>query len=175
MQRLLSALLVLALLANTALAEDWQETKSYEGNFKIQMPGEPKYSSSPVEGSENVSIHTFAASLKNGEPTYMLIYNDYPQSLFATKTADKILDDICQVVISSVTEPKATKSVIRLWDFPGRNLEIDAKNGDDNVYSAWRVFLVNKRLYQVGIVRIGKPINDEDKKKYFGSFALLQK
>jgi hypothetical protein len=169
--RLAALLLVLALcLLSGCRSSEWKELRSHEGGFRVELPGEPalaKQKASTTSGT--IELVTYTLHRANGT-AYIVAYNDYPDDLVAKSTPDAILD---RVVGGAFGERGKLRSSgpIELDSHKGRLVEGNVQGGLD--YRS-RFYLVRSRLYQVSVVSeaAAKP---EDEKRFFESFALLQK
>ncbi len=171
----LKIITLLLISAPFSVADDWKETKSQEGNFKAQMPSESRYQANEIETElGKIKIHMFIATSDSGNEAYMLMYNDYPDELFKTKTIDQILADAADGAVENVKGKLQSESKVTHAKFPGKDLEATATADDQVTYISWRLLLVKNRMYQIGCVGVGKKVPAETIKKMKESFELLR-
>ena len=169
--------LAILLLVSTqfAAADEWKKTISQEGNFKIQLPGESKYSSSNLDTNLGmIKLHMFMTVIDSGNTVYMVMYNDYPDELFKMKSTDQILADAAGGVVRNVKGKLQSETKITYGKLPGKDLELTITEKDKVIYVSWRLLLSKNRLYQIACANTGKKLPAETVKKVMKSFQLLQ-
>lgn len=174
----LAALLVLALFVGATTAqEEWKETTSKEGMFKAVFPSKPRYLTKEVTtDAGKLKTHTFAATLDKGNVAFIVMYSDFPADHVKETGKVEILKNAQNGALAAVRDAKAAKqSAIMIGGHPGREIEVAGKDKNDNsVELVWRLYLVNNRLYQVGVASVKQPLVQENRKKFFDSFELLR-
>jgi hypothetical protein len=173
---LASFFVLLITIVSLAPAQEWIETISVEGNFKVLLPGEARYQSTSLDtGAGNIRVHSFATESRDGRLACVVFYNDYPVWLTLRKSAEQILNDARDGGVDAVRGRLIRETRITLDGHAGRELEITMQHGNEMAYASWRYYLVGNRLHQVGIVSVGQPVDEETKNKVFGSFMLLDR
>jgi hypothetical protein len=153
---------------------EWRETKSSDGNFRVLLPGEAQYQSQQLKSEAGkITMHVFAAE-RDGT-AFMTLYNDYPAEHVNKLGAATLLKQSQEGVVASAKgqlsrEPRE----IKLGKHPGREFRFTVETPAGKVYSLWRIYLVGNRLYQTGVVAVGKEAAEGDVKMFCESFRLLQ-
>ncbi|MBD1837921.1 hypothetical protein H6F78_02430 [Coleofasciculus sp. FACHB-64] len=143
--------------------EDWQEFSSSEGGFVVLMPGTPEEETHTEKAEEgDVEQHLFTAATPDG--VFLVSYADFANEIDRLE-AKELLDAATEGYITDGAKLIAQRP-ISLHGSPGR--EIKYKDSDGSIGQC-RIFLVNKRLYQVST--LGS--NTKDVQKFFGSFQLV--
>ncbi|MBD2740359.1 hypothetical protein [Coleofasciculus sp. FACHB-1120] len=146
-----------------ATQEDWQEFSSSDGGFVVLMPESPEEETYTEEAEEgNVEQHLFTADTSDG--VFLVSYADFAKEIEELE-AEELLDAATEGYITEGAKLIAQRP-ISLHGSPGR--EIKYKDADGSIGQS-RIFLVNKRLYQVST--LGS--NAKDVQKFFGSFQLM--
>ena len=180
--RLLSCCVLLNLIASFSLngqVTNWKIFDTYDGQFRIEVPGGEMDRKEKVIHTEigEITYVTFVHQmpLKESENAlYIVSYCDYPaNSMHSDSTA--LLEDFF-----SNTIEKASDSVygeiryeddIYYIDYPGKLFRIDYRQGTATLKS--KIFVVNNRFYNIQIATTkGKSMNDAAD-HFLDSFYLL--
>jgi hypothetical protein len=170
----LSALLCWSVVCGQESGGEWKETKSSDGNFRALLPGEAQYQSQQLKSEAGkITMHVYAAE-RDGT-AFMVLYNDYPTEHVNKVGAANLLKQSQEGVVASAKgqlsrEPRE----IKLGKHPGREFRFTVETPAGKVNSAWRIYLVGNRLYQTGVVAVGKEAAEADVKTFGESFKLLQ-
>jgi hypothetical protein len=176
-KRMLLSGALLVLFAYPAAAQTWKETKSVEGKFKVSLPGAAKYQYQDLKTDVGkIRQHIFAVETDGGKFAYLAFYNDYPEDHVRRTGAETMLDNARAGALGQLQNNKVVKeSKIKLAGHAGREMHFTGVVQGMNVHASWRMYLVNNRLYQVGVVGIGEAASAESIRKCFDSFSLLEK
>jgi hypothetical protein len=148
-----------------ASADGWVDYSSTSGRFRALMPSEPEVRDQPIETPVG-KIVNHALMSQVGESVMVVAYSDYPQS---TEDPQVVLDRIINATVVGIGGTLVKSGVISLEEFPGREYEATTKNG--LTYHA-RIYLVNRRLYQVVVVGPPHELRPDSTKKFMESFEL---
>lgn len=170
---------IIASLALNGQVNNWKVFDTYDGQFKIEVPGGEMERKEKVIQTEIGEItyvtYVHQMPLKESENAlYIVSYCDYPpNSMHSDSTA--LLADFF-----SNTIEKASDSVygeiryqddIRFVDYPGKLFRIDYRQGTATLKS--KIFIVNNRFYNIQIATTrGKSMNDAAD-HFLDSFYLL--
>jgi len=161
--------------AQEGVVDGFAKVKSYEGNFTIKLPKEPEYSSSDIETDiGTVKMHTFAVESADQKTAYFLFYSDYPKGT-ADKVNTRTLLSNAQGGILKDGSTKTREVKIQVGEYPGVEFDFEKGEGADKTFATWRLYMVQDRLYQIGILSIGKPVDASKQKTIYDSFDLLKK
>ncbi|PHS18688.1 MAG: hypothetical protein COA78_01510 [Blastopirellula sp.] len=170
--------LILLLLLSTrfAVAEEWQVTKSQEGNFQIELPGEPEYSSRVIDNEAGkVKLHIFTLTeTKSGIQVFMLMYNDFSDEVLKQKTTDQLLTDAADGVKQNFKGKLLSDKKITSDKIPGKEFDLTSTKNGRVMHIHWRLLLAKNRMYQIACMGIDKKVPDETVKRVRESFQLLK-
>ena len=156
-------------------ADDWTSIKSYEGNFKAMLPGEPDYSASKVDTEVGkIDLHSFAVEANGGRVAYFVFYSDYPEGTEDDTDPKVLLQNARDGVIGDDDSRQTREEKIDISGHPGLEFDFVQGNGANKTYGYWRLYMVKNRLYQIGIISIGEPATDFKVKAIYDSFNLLK-
>lgn len=154
----------LVLLVQPAVAQEWRETRSAEGRFKVLMPGDAK-------ASRSNQIYQFLAEAPGS--AYIVLYTDIDEAKARRAGAKAILAGAQAGGIRQVQNPSLQREMdISLAGHPGREFHFIGTFEGERHHHYWRAYLVRNRLYSLGAVG-EKPIDDQMRNRFFGSFELL--
>jgi hypothetical protein len=156
-----------------------QEFKSESGAFSVVVPATFKAevrSQDLPPLTEKVDFYLFEGRQENVH--YMVIYNDFPNELVKRlspdiftslyHSRDRAVQDLNGKLISS--------SDITLGSAVGVEFVADAEAGYDRyIRVKHRIYFVDNRLYQVGVLAPKFGFNDKEATRYLDSFKLLSK
>jgi hypothetical protein len=166
--------LILAIftLAGCATATpDWQTFTSPEGDFSVDMPGNPvadNQESSTDQGS--ITVHLYTVRIGNSD--YIVAYSDYPEGMIAATGVQAFLDDIRNNAINNTKGKLLAEETIELNGNPGRSLRVESPDGTGIAQA--RMLLVGNRLYQVFVATEKVNAETADVQRFLNSFTLLK-
>ncbi|MCF8233346.1 MAG: hypothetical protein K9G67_04205 [Bacteroidales bacterium] len=167
-----SIIFSLILLFNTTASS--QEGYSYTDptqQFRIEFPGEPETDRSTVPTEVgDIIMHTvmYEESL---DKVYLLAYSDYPKELIELSDPVVLLESAQQGSMSNLgTNELNLNEEIVFEGFPGLYYEAQS----EDLYVAYKIILVENRLYQMAILQQGMPLDEADVKSFMDSFKLFK-
>ena len=156
------------LLASGCGSKEFKEFTAPDGSCKVMIPGgNPKSKTQEVAG---VTKNMFLYEEKNGG--YWLAYSDRSG---AAESDAKILDDFRQSTLSSLNATLTSESKISLGEKKYSGREITANLPNDRGVVRARVFLANRRLYEMMIMGTSSWANSADATRFLDSLVLLNK
>ena len=161
---------MLAVSAATASAADgWQELKG--AGFKVALPGNAQHSSKEFKTAVGtLKLHMYQVASQG--QFFGVMHNVYPQRAVNAQGANKVLNGARDGAVRKVGGTLLSDTQIKLGQYPGRSFRVVATKNGVKMYMSWRVYLVNNRLYQLGVVSPYRPANAKDVKRFFDSFEL---
>lgn len=144
---------------------------SEDGNFSVDfLGGTPTASTSTVPtdvGEIEMEMFMYEKSVTEA---LMVVYCDYPSELInESNGAAGLLDGAKGGALGKLGIVEAeTEEEIEIDGHPG--LRFTGNNGQ--YYVSYEIYLVNNRLYQIGILRDGSYAKKEDVDRFLGSFTL---
>jgi hypothetical protein len=158
---------------------EWVEYSSKEGGYKISMPAAPQEQSRKVPSALG-ELDMFMAILESDETDdnllYLSAYTEYP--------ADKINSDLPQDDLNrfftgaaegsarSMNGKVDTMFVNNYKGFPGRRIRTSVQLGDQSFLALQQLVLVKNKFYMMQTITKADQDNNENSKKFFGSFRL---
>lgn len=172
----LVAVSLLLSIASSARAEEWVTYASPDGKFQALFPAKPVETSQSTETEfGSVQFTSCMAEIANGSVAYGVTYNDYPDSVRKTNP-EKVLDSAREGVKNNLkgTVVAETKSIVN--DYPARDFTVESEVDGQKLFYHTRLVLVESRLYQLLIVRVGDtPVDIADGVRFFANFKPLTK
>lgn len=156
----------------------WKVFKSYEGRFRLVVPGEMIEKIDSIETRIGVlAYHTYFFQPEDEHADnllYMLSYCDYPEYSVhsdSTDLLDDFFDTTIETAVESVNGELLYSDVIQFKHYPGRIWRIDYLDGKAVIKT--KVFLIGRRYYSLQtIMHIGRSLNLSSD-KFLDSFRLL--
>lgn len=139
--------------------------------FKISFPEFPEKTEDSIDRTVE-----YLVSQKSDSVRFLLYYRDYkPESISRYGGAEKFLDNQERQVIEG--QKFAQKDIlenkkISLEGYPGLALKAGSA---DNFFLVYRIYLVENRVYQLGISSMLKYPTEKEVESFFGSFKLKNK
>ncbi|MBN2756820.1 MAG: hypothetical protein JXR51_06540 [Bacteroidales bacterium] len=143
---------------------------SPEGDFKIMFPGEPTVKKSDVP-TEVGTIKMYQYMYEQ-TPTkiYMVAFSDYPSKYMEASKSYEMLQNAKGGFINSLKITVKEENAVKIRNHPG----IMFKASDDGIYVVMRDYLVNNRLFQIGIMQQDYQISEKDIEDFIYSFELVK-
>jgi hypothetical protein len=149
---------------------EWKEFASKEGRFKIVMPGAPKQEELETESDFGKGVlHMNVAQAD--KTMYGANYCDFPAEI-KNAPLKKVFDSSRDGAVANLEGKLVRESDIKLGDYPGREIHIGAEDGKQ-LFRA-RVYLVDRRLYQVVVFGSKEAAISKQADKFFDSFKLTE-
>jgi len=167
-----AALILLASLASASAARSgpaWKLYSSREGRFSILMPSTPVHTKSQTAMGD---VHTFDVTRKTVPDVHMVMYSDFPGDVTA-EMIDPILEATVKGQSDSVSRVENVKR-IKLGRYPGREFTKTYPGDRQTRTQRTRLYLVERRLYQVKAVTLAAEATSTEATRYFTSFRLLK-
>jgi hypothetical protein len=147
----------------------WEKFSSSEGAFSVLMPGTPTQQVRTAKTSSgSIDAHMFL--VEHRDVAYIVAYSDYPNPMIQERTPKLILDGARDGAVANLQGKLVGESIISLDGHQGRELQIESPDGKVTVTA--RIFLVDRRLYQVMVLTPQGKDSSEDVRKFFDSFRL---
>lgn len=177
-KKIYSTALVTVLCATLALGvnqpaqqtPEWVKVNSTEGRFSASMPATPERDVQDVDTAVGkLQLYSFSSAGNAGQ--FMLSYADYTREP-TTAEQEKVLDGVRGGVLKGLNAELVTETKITLQGHPGREFRaVRVTDGSEVVFN-WKMFLVGKRLYQMGVGTMKSDAESPDIQRFFKSFQL---
>jgi hypothetical protein len=177
-----NATLILALLTYTvaygikqpgpAEPAPWEKFSSPEGRFTLLMPAKPTVSTRDVDTKVGkLTLYSYAAG--NSVAFFGGSFADYPTAARDVAHAEEVLDGVRDGVLKGSESKLISEKKISVKGHPGREFTASGKVNETDVIYAWRIYLVDRRLYQLAVGTLVKDSNHPDVAKFLTSFDLI--
>ncbi len=159
--------------------DNWPETISYEGRFRVQAPDilhEAIDSADTELGRLAFHRHFFQPPDPQSAANlfYQVMWIDYPEAIPLADSVD-LLRDFFDTTIEEAAESVKGEVVYQadqLWKgYPGRVWRISYLDGQAVIKS--RAFLVGHRFYLLSTISLREKALNPDSDRFFNSFRLL--
>ena len=156
----------------SATQDELQPFTSKEGRFTVQMPTptmEKKQQITTATGTLNVTLIIAEGRL---DSSFVVSYSDLPDKELTKGSVDKRLEQACKGAVESARgKLRGGEKPIKLDGHPGREIEIEK---DGKIVARMRIFLVERRLYQVMVLGSGTIFSPKEKDvtTFLDSFRL---
>ena len=157
-----------AFISASAQSHDtWHKFKSDAGRFSVDIPCVPKIETEDIKGIDGTSQQVYHGC--NGDGGYFIVsYVDLDISAGSKSVLDKYLDGI----IKGAEATLVSDTPISLQSYPGRTVITSGRVGEADVLYNWRIYLVGKRVYGVGVATLKEKGGSPDINKFLSSFAI---
>jgi hypothetical protein len=150
---------------------EWSKVESTEGRFSVVMPVKPETGVKDVDTAVGkLQLHSFGASGKVGQ--FMLSYADYPNESKTATQQEAVLDGVRGGVLKGLQADLLSETKVTLNGYPGREMRATKMIDGGEVIFSWKMFLVGRRLYQLGVATVKADSESPDIQKFFRSFQL---
>jgi len=139
-----------------------------DGTFQISFPGTPEYTSEPVETDAGIVQNNMYIYEHNVSLAYMLAYTDYPTEHIEGFDPYDLLTNAMNGFVGEVGLKVDKNEKVKIKGHPG----IEFTASGDGYWAHMTDYLIDHRLYQVGILSTSGAVNTADAKAFFDSLIL---
>ena len=151
---------------------EWSKLDSVEGRFSASMPSKPEPGTKDVDTAVGkLALYTFSSS--NNVAQLMISYADYPNEPSNAAQYEKVLDGVRDGVLKGLGADLISETRVILKGHPGREMRARKMSGDVEIVFSWKVYLVGRRLYQMGAATTKADAEAPDVQRFFNSFQLI--
>jgi hypothetical protein len=143
-------------------AHNWKRYRYDADGFTAEFPTEPQ-----AKANESKTGTRYFSQLENGNLAYFVESALLPANL--NKTSQQIFDDYVKGAANGVKGQVRGSSDVSLGGNPGREFTIE----NDTMVLRVRLYLVQRRLYQILVVGTKALINSAETERFQSSFELL--
>jgi hypothetical protein len=148
-------------------AQTSEKFYDYSGKFKIWFPATPTESSQVTETDlGEITLYNFIYETE--VVTYMVSYCDYPAESIKDSDITGLLNNAKDGFIGALGLTVKEEGTVSIQSYQG--IWFDASG--DTYYCVMRDYMVNNRLYQIGILKT-EQIRETEKQKFLNSFELV--
>jgi hypothetical protein len=158
--------------ANTLLIAQsiWKPFSSQEGGFRVLLPGTPSQNKDNVN-TQVGSIPVNLFFVDRPEAFYGVAYADFPGNTpINSNELNQALPQLASKYIDNMGGKVVSQKTVSLGNISGKEIRVRFPQG---VIARWRVYAVNKRLYEVVVVTDKESSLTKSIEGFFKSFQLL--
>lgn len=180
MKRVVVAIVFFITLFSVAQNNNWITKKSIEGEFKLEFPDTPKYSTEIVPTAKGeVTMDSFSYQETDSSKEnfiYMIAFTRYPDSFFPNGLSDSTqIDTVLNNAVNGAVQ-NTNGSLIS-----SNNISFNGFHGKEAKISINGAYIIKMRLYVVGLTLYTIQViydkkHDENKTStyFFDSFELIK-
>ena len=149
----------------------WKPFSSPEGGFTVLMPGTPTLEQETINDPQlgSVNLNGFIGE-RPDEAIYMVVYADLPSNVVLTPDdADTLLQSLIREFSNDPGDRLLNQQTINLGNYPGKEVKVEHIGG---VTGRYRIYLVNQRLYVLGVVTSKEQYLQKSIQGFLDSFQL---
>jgi hypothetical protein len=160
------------LLVTQAESESvWKPFSSPEGGFTVLFPGQPNADKGNTNTAANSNNLQSFSVLRENEALYVVSYKDVVETLIQnSRNPNKVLASVVSGIEKGSKGKVLGENSISLGNFPGREIRIRLEK---NIILLGRIYLVNKRVYQLFVVTNQEANLTKSIDGFFKSFQVL--
>lgn len=149
-------------------ASGWMQVTSTEGRFVVLMPGMPVKPPQPEPiATESANLSTLKMTLETDEVRFLVAYADYPSAI-DVDAPQVLLAQVGSALATKLGNPSREEQEIIQDDYLGREIRFQSPSE----ISIFRLYLVERRLYILGVQQSSlNPISDNIT-RFFDSFQV---
>lgn len=168
-------------------ADGWWEIESYEGKFRLMVPGKMKLKSDTTfTDIGKMRYHVFyhehfleegSGNNKDPESNLLFLLSIYEYPAFTVHSdSTEVLDNFFKATIDGAAESVQGELIysndIQMGSYPGKMWRVNYNGGKDVIRT--RAFLVENKLYLISVVSNKAFSINAANDRYFGSFKIFQ-
>lgn len=156
--------------------KEWIEFSPPGIKGKLQMPLEPTFSERTVtvDGVE-VVIKTFMGTVDNGNLTYVLSHNDFPEPPDNLEAIQQTYDNAIRGAVLRVEGELRKHEEVTVSGVKGREIEYTFTDDQRNDFKIQSRYLIHGgSMFQLNVVAIRDRFSKDGAKKFFDSFRILK-
>ncbi len=161
-------------IVGAAGAQEWEETVSQEGAFKVLLPKGAQSSVQDVKTDVGtIRQHFLLVEVENGNLAYLVGYADYPEDHIRRTGPETLLSNGQRGLVRHYNGTLDKDFSISLSGHPGKEIHGSGTEEGVPVYFSRRSYLVGNRLYSILALRMRQDLDLKAVHKLFASFALI--
>jgi hypothetical protein len=147
----------------------WMQVTSNQGRFVILMPGTPTQQSQPeILTTDAANLSAIKITLQTDEVWFLVAYADYPSHL-ELDAPQVLLTQVSSFLAAQLGNPSKEELEIMPDDDESREIRFHTPNE----ISTFRLYLVDRRLYILGVQQSSlNPMSDQVN-RFFDSFQVM--
>lgn len=151
---------------------NWREFTPEGERFSILLPRTPRETTETIE-TEMGTLDEHTLTVVYGDITYVVNYDDYPQSLMNANHY-AMLNAIRDGAVESVDGKLLSERAISINGYPGREIKVKISSSPETAIMQVRIYIVRNRLYYIYTMAPEARASSPDIKKFQSSFKLLR-
>lgn len=149
----------------------WKPFSSQEGGFTVLMPGSPTTDQRDIKTQAGAVPANLFYVVRPDEALYGVAYADLPKEVSLNSLdINQLLNSFASGFAQGSGGRLVSQENIRLGDFPGREIRLQYSQGE---IGRGRIFLANRRLYQVVVITSKESSLPKSIEGFFKSFRIV--
>ncbi|MBN1457745.1 MAG: hypothetical protein JW912_07835 [Sedimentisphaerales bacterium] len=149
--------------------EAFEDYQSSRGRFTVSFPGEPE------EGVQTLTSHDgdfdlYMYNAGSKKISFAVAYVDYPDSVFKKRSVKEMLDGAVDGAVNNVGGKLIDEIEVEYEGYPGREIEVSIAS--EKAIIRARIYLVDKRLYQLMVIGKEDQVTESRVYDFFDSFVI---
>ncbi len=162
----------------TGLAkQEWEQLKPTGARASIEMPIKPRYverSFAPIQDKPPVKVRLHLATVSEGLATFIFGYHDLHEKPSDQQAANALDGAVRGAVGNVMGQLLDTPKRITYNKYPGRQFGYQFIQNEQRFTVLSRVYLINKRQYQLNVVMDVDVYDESLASKFLNSFKYLE-
>jgi hypothetical protein len=168
--------LTLPLLLGAAqddLPNGWVKHAPADGRYSIAMPAKPTETKRKITRKNDEIDTVIAIAEGKHDSSFVVSYTDFPDKELKPESIEQRLDQGVKAAVENARGNLKSDKPIKLDGHPGRDIVIEK---DGEVIARMRLFLVERRLYQLMVLGTDRifAAKEKDVDTFFNSFRLIK-
>jgi hypothetical protein len=151
--------------AQDEMPANWEAFVSKDGRFTVKLPKGHTEIRKKIPTATGQLETTIVVAEGRGDSSFVVSYCDFPEKELKADSVEKRLDQACKGAVESSRGKLRSEAAKKLDVHPGREIVIEK---DGAVIAKMRIYLVDRRLYQVMV--LGNSATFAPKEKDVGIF-----
>jgi hypothetical protein len=143
-----------------------------QGNFSIYFPTPPQQATRQSEVDiGQLKMQQWVAEDASGQ-YYVVSYADYPAAVLKLGSGQQLLEGVEAQLLAKLHAKQTSRTVLSLEN-EQQAIAFEAEAKRKHWHLNYQLYLIDNRLYQLGIHSALGPISTQDSLDFFGNFRVL--
>ncbi|WP_264320819.1 hypothetical protein [Zarconia navalis] len=144
----------------------WRQITSHNGRFAVAMPGTPTVTPNPeILVTPAADLELLGVTLQQEEESFLVAYGDYPDAVNVRES--ELLAQVRDALVSGFGAELTGDRQLSDRSGPGREIRLSTPDAE----TTFRVYLIDRRLYLLGVEQTVPISEDLDLAQFFESFV----
>ncbi|MDY6940850.1 MAG: hypothetical protein SWY16_24730 [Cyanobacteriota bacterium] len=145
---------------------EWLQVTSTEGRFAVAMPGTPTVAPNPeILATPAANLELMGVTLEHQGDGFLVAYADYPDGVDLNES-DVLLSQVRDAFVAGIGGELLDDRQLSDRAGPGREFRVSTPE----IFTTFRAYLIDRRLYILGVQQTEPMSEDDDFNPFFESF-----